>query len=257
MNPSNNRLQQPLKPEERIIVALDVPDSTHAMTLVETLSPLGVRFKVGMQLYYNSESKIVQDIQDIGGTVFTDLKLHDIPTTVGKAAQSLVYKGSDFFNVHCTGGKTMMQMARTMADEAALSLGKSKPIIIGVTVLTSMDEATLKNELSVSKNTTEQVVHLAQLAKASGLDGVVCSAQEAEPIRRTCGNDFLLVTPGIRPSGSDTQDQNRILTPAQALQKGSDYLVIGRPITEAKNPVSATAAIIEELKTACEAVTIQ
>lgn len=240
--------KKPENTSERIIVALDVPDKESALKLVQQLSPLGVRFKIGMQLYYSTGAGIIKEIKAIGGSVFTDLKLHDIPTTVGKASQSLVETGSDFFNVHCSGGSMMMKTARTMADEKANALGLDSPIIIGVTVLTSMDDNTLLSELGVGHSTEIQALHLAKLAQDSGLDGVVCSAQEAPKIRDLCGDDFILVTPGIRPAEGDTQDQHRVVTPDEAVANGSDYLVIGRPITQADNPVSATQAIIESLQ---------
>jgi orotidine-5'-phosphate decarboxylase len=242
--------QQPLA--SRIFVALDVPSQKEALSLVEQLAPLGLSFKIGMQLFYAEGMGFVQAVQNQlknspSSELFIDLKLHDIPTTVGKASESLVRHDVSFFNVHTTGGKAMMQAAREYADKTADSLGQKRPTIIAVTVLTSMDETTLKQELNVSNTVLDQVGHLAKLTQSAGLDGVVCSAQEAGIIQQVCGKDFLKVTPGIRMPDDNVGDQSRILTPQKAFETGATHLVIGRPITQADNPVKAAERILESL----------
>ncbi|MGE0199417.1 MAG: orotidine-5'-phosphate decarboxylase [Candidatus Melainabacteria bacterium] len=231
----------------RLIVALDLPDAETALALARQIAPLGVTFKVGMQLFYETGPDLVRQLQAESGRVFVDLKLHDIPTTVAKATRSLMSHGVSFLNVHATGGQAMMSAAAEAAQAAAAEFSLPDPILLGVTVLTSMDQAQLNDWLRVPGKLSEQVVHLAKLSQQSGLQGVVCSAQEAPLIREACGPDFLLVTPGIRPAGSAADDQSRMLTPAQALQQGSDYLVVGRPITADGDPVAATSAILADM----------
>jgi orotidine-5'-phosphate decarboxylase len=216
---------------DRVFVALDTDSPEQARHWVTQLAPLGFQFKVGMQLYYRTGPDFVRALQqDLNATVFVDLKLHDIPNTVQQAAKALTHAGARFFNVHCQGGLAMMQAAKAGAQAAN---GDSPPIIIGVTLLTSLDEQTLQQQLGVPLTTEAYVVKLAQLAQQAGLDGVVCSAMEAPAIRQACGPDFLLVTPGIRLPNDSTQDQSRVLTPQAALAAGADYLVVGRSITEA------------------------
>ncbi len=234
----------------QLIIALDVPSGEEAIALAEQLAPLGVGFKVGMQLFYAEGIGIVNEIQSLQETanpVFVDLKLHDIPNTVAKAAESLITQGVGFFNVHCTGGKAMMKAAVEAARNRAQQLRQPKPTVIGVTVLTSWDADTFQQELKIASSTQGYAVHLAQLAQEAGLDGVVCSGQEAEKIRQVCGKEFLLVTPGIRPADSALNDQARILTPQAALAQGANRLVVGRPVTSAKNPVTAAQAILSEM----------
>lgn len=236
---------------QRLFVALDVPDADSAITLARRLSPLGVSFKIGMQLFYAEGMPVIRQIRELQGEghVFVDLKLHDIPNTVAGAVDSLVRQGVDFLNVHTQGGPEMMRAAVEAAQKAADTTGQSKPVLIGVTLLTSLSKAHLQDHLHVAgAEVSEYVQHLALQAQKSGLDGVVCSAQEAEAIRRVCGPEFLLVTPGIRPADGETGDQARVITPAQALKNGSDYLVVGRPITGAAQPADAAKAIIEEME---------
>jgi orotidine-5'-phosphate decarboxylase len=236
-----------------VYVALDVPTADEALALVRQLAPLGIGFKVGMQLFYAEGMTIIRDIQTILGNdahparIFVDLKLHDIPNTVAKASQSLVRLGVGFFNVHAQGGLAMMREASEAACEMADQLGQPKPVIIAVTLLTSLSQESLNQELNVRQTPAEYVPHLAKLAQSSGLDGVVCSAQEAGLIRRACGEDFLLVTPGIRPADASVDDQARVVTPEGAMANGADLLVIGRPITAAADPVAATERILESL----------
>lgn len=239
---------------ERLFVALDVPDARSALRLAEQLVPVGVSFKVGMQLFYAEGMQVVHALQAEGQTVFVDLKLHDIPNTVAGAIDSLVRQNVKFVNVHTQGGPEMMRAAMESAEKAANTIGQPRPTVIGVTLLTSLSEEHLKRFLNVSGQTVESYVqHLALQAKECGLDGVVCSAQEAVAIRSVCGPDFLLVTPGIRPADASVQDQARIITPKQAIQNGSSYLVVGRPIVQAHNPADAARRIVDEMEEALQA----
>lgn len=236
---------------ERLFVALDYPDAASALALVEKLAPLGVSYKVGLQLFYAEGVSILRQLQPYGKTLFMDLKLHDIPNTVAGAVGSLVRQGVSFLNVHTQGGPEMMKAAVASAQQASEALNQPRPKIIGVTLLTSLSEKELATFLfAEGVSVSEYVQHLALQAKKCGLDGVVCSAQEAAIIREKCGPDFLLITPGIRPAGGAEQDQSRIVQPAQALENGADYLVVGRPITAAADPLTATQNILEEMRSA-------
>ena len=241
---------------KRLIVALDVSEYEQAIQLVDQLQPLGLTFKVGMELFYSEGMRVVDAIQERGCFTFVDLKLHDIPTTVRKASQSLASQGVGFFNVHCSGGQAMMEAAVEGARSGAQTEGRNVPLVIGVTVLTSTSPEVLRDELKVEQPLQDYVVHCALQAQSAGLDGVVCSAQEAPLIRNACGDDFLLVSPGIRPhvaGQTRVDDQVRVLTPSQALQNGSDYLVIGRPITQSAEPLEAAQAILHEMALAVDA----
>ncbi|NLZ93644.1 MAG: orotidine-5'-phosphate decarboxylase [Firmicutes bacterium] len=225
--------------KEKVIAALDVETEEQALSLTKKLKDYVGAFKVGLQLYNNVGPGIVKKIADQGCKVFLDLKFHDIPNTVAGAAEAVVGLGAFMFNVHAAGGKKMMQEAVKAAQRKAAQLGIAKPLIIGVTVLTSMTEAELQQEIGIQKTLPEQVAALALSAKEAGLDGVVASAQEIPWIREVCGTDFLIVTPGIRPTWAASDDQARIVTPQQALDLGADYLVIGRPLTAAADPREA------------------
>lgn len=239
----------PMSVEERLFVALDYADVSSALALAERLAPLGVSYKIGLQLFYAEGMAVVHSLGQFGKTVFVDLKLHDIPNTVAGAVASLASQGVTFLNLHTQGGPEMMRAAVASAQQTANRLGQAPAKLLGVTLLTSLSEQTLNEFLFVEGvSVGEYVQHLALQAQKAGLHGVVCSAQEAPLIRAACGPDFLLVTPGIRPVGSGEQDQARVITPAQALQNGSDYLVIGRPITGASDPVAATQAILDEMR---------
>jgi len=239
----------PVNLAERLFVALDYPDASGALALAEKLAPLGVSYKVGMQLFYAEGMNLVHRLQTYGRTVFVDLKLHDIPNTVAGAVDALVRQHVDFLNVHAQGGPEMMAAAVEAAQKASQAVGRPMPKLIAVTYLTSLSERHLREFHFVeSASVSEYVQHLAMQAKRCGLHGVVCSAQEAPMIREVCGPDFLLVTPGIRPGGVSEQDQARVITPAQALKNGSDYLVVGRPITGASDSVAATQAILDEMR---------
>lgn len=227
--------------EPRIIVALDFATQNAAWALLEQLDPAQCRVKIGKELFTAAGPDLVRRVVARGFDVFLDLKFHDIPTTVAQACRAAADLGIWMLNVHALGGAAMLAAAR-----AALNNGPNAPQLIAVTVLTSMGEAELKN-LGISLPLDALVARLAEDAAAAGLDGVVCSAREAATLREQRGKDFLLVTPGIRPVGSTSDDQQRIVTPEQALAAGADYLVIGRPITAAKDPRAALAAINDSL----------
>lgn len=222
---------------EKVIVALDVDSKERALLLAKELEASGCWLKIGLELYALAGLEIVEQLKKMGFKIFLDLKLHDIPTTVERTLRVLTVSGVDMVNVHCAGGYEMMARAAEVCHRE----GKK---IIGVTVLTSMGANELPS-IGVTGGVEEQVVRLAKLAQRAGLDGVVASAQEAQRLRRECGNDFLLVTPGIRPAWSEKNDQVRVLTPAKALEAGSSYLVVGRPVTRAENPREALARLWE------------
>ena len=222
-----------LEHSKKVLIALDYDDQQTALNFVKQLSPDTCRLKVGKEMFTYFGPVFVKELIDLGFDVFLDLKFHDIPNTVAKAVTAAAKMGVWMVNVHASGGVEMM----TKAKQALEKFGDKAPLLIAVTVLTSMDSAEL-SRLGIDKTPAEQVIYFAKLAKESGLDGVVCSAQEAKQLKLILGSDFKLVTPGIRPGGSAAGDQKRIMTPKQAIDEGSDYLVIGRPITQADDPVS-------------------
>jgi len=228
---------------KKVLIALDYDDQQTALTFVKQLSPETCRLKVGKEMFTYFGPSFVKELIDLGFDVFLDLKFHDIPNTVAKAVTAAAKMGVWMVNVHASGGVEMM----TKAKQALEQFGDDAPLLIAVTVLTSMDAAEL-TRLGVDKTPEEQVIYLAKLAKESGLDGVVCSAQEAKKLKAELGTDFKLVTPGIRPAGSDAGDQKRIMTPKQAVEDGSDYLVVGRPITQSADPVATLREINDSLK---------
>ncbi|MGS0496874.1 orotidine-5'-phosphate decarboxylase [Pseudoalteromonas mariniglutinosa] len=232
-----------LEQSKKVLIALDYDDQQTALNFVKQLSPDTCRLKVGKEMFTYFGPTFVKQLIDLGFDVFLDLKFHDIPNTVAKAVTAAAKMGVWMVNVHASGGVEMM----TKAKQALEQFGDKAPLLIAVTVLTSMDAAEL-TRLGVDKTPEEQVIYLAKLAKESGLDGVVCSAQEAKKLKAELGEDFKLVTPGIRPAGSDAGDQKRIMTPKQAIDDGSDYLVIGRPITQAIDPVATLKEINDSLK---------
>jgi orotidine-5'-phosphate decarboxylase len=230
-----------------ILVALDVESSDRAIALADTLRGSVGGFKIGKQLFTAAGPSMVRELTSRGDRVFLDLKFHDIPNTVAGAVQSAVATGAWMVNVHASGGSAMMKAAAEAARKTAETLGLPCPLVIAVTVLTSMDNEGLA-EIGVARPMLDQVVHLAMLAQTSGLDGVVASPQEVRAIRSACGADFQIVTPGIRPADQQGKDdQARTLTPAQAIAAGSSYLVIGRPITAAPNPREAAEKIAASL----------
>lgn len=224
-----------------IIVALDFPSREAALDLAARLDPAQCRVKVGKELFTRSGPGVVEALQARGFEVFLDLKFHDIPNTTAMAVKAAAELGVWMVNVHCSGGLRMMSACR----ETLGKLGGRKPLLIGVTVLTSMEREDLAG-IGLDIEPQQQVLRLAGLAEQAGLDGLVCSAQEAVALK-SAHPSLQLVTPGIRPAGSAQDDQRRILTPHQALEAGSDYLVIGRPISQAADPAQALAAVVAEL----------
>ena len=231
-----------MKQDSPIVVALDYQSSDQALAMANQLDPSRCRLKVGKELFTAAGPQLVEQLQKQGFEIFLDLKFHDIPNTVAKAVLAAARMGVWMVNVHASGGAEMMQTTRSALREK----GGHQPLLIAVTVLTSMDAQGLK-ATGINQLPAERVLSLAQLSQASGFDGVVCSAQESQLLKSNLGDDFKLITPGIRPHFSAVGDQKRIMTPAQAMQAGSDYLVIGRPITQAQNPMDALALIEKEL----------
>jgi orotidine-5'-phosphate decarboxylase len=228
--------------DRKIVVALDYADQNQALAVVDELDPNLCRLKVGKEMFTHFGPGFVKALHDRGHSVFLDLKFHDIPNTVAGAVKSAADLGVWMVNVHASGGPKMMEAARAAID----SYGPSRPLLIAVTVLTSFDAEQLR-AIGVTRSINEQVRALAALTKSSGLDGVVCSAQEAAMLRQENGAEFVLVTPGIRPAGAAINDQVRTMTPKEALSAGSHYLVIGRPITGSPNPRKALCEIAESL----------
>ncbi|TCS84381.1 orotidine-5'-phosphate decarboxylase [Tepidibacillus fermentans] len=232
---------------DRIIVALDVPTEKEALDLVARFEG-ELRFvKVGMELFYGAGYPIIEKLQKLGIKIFLDLKLHDIPNTVGRAAAQLTKMGVEMFNVHVAGGIQMMEEARNQIEKN-LAVGQKRPLLIGVTQLTSTDEKILHEQIGIPYSMEAIVTHYAKLAKKAGLDGVVSSPLDVPKIKGACGIDFLTVTPGIRFLNGDHHDQKRITTPEQAFQFGSDYIVVGRMITEAKEPAKQLEEIVRNVE---------
>lgn len=227
--------------DPKVLVALDFAKEQQALNLADQLDPALCRLKIGKEMFTRFGPAFIEKIQNKNFDVFLDLKFHDIPNTVARACESASDLGVWMINVHALGGRRMMEAAAE-----ALAKYQSRPYLIAVTVLTSMSEQDL-NELGIMKTPSKLALHLAKMAKDSGLDGVVCSAQEALLMREKLGHDFLLITPGIRPKGSDSNDQQRIMTPVDAIRNGSSYLVIGRPITQSDNPVGILRTINSDI----------
>ncbi len=225
-------------PEPRVIVALDFPDTTSAVDLAARLDPAACAVKVGKELFTAAGPDLVRELVRRGFRVFLDLKFHDIPNTVAQACAAATRLGVWMLNVHAAGGSAMLTAARDAVVKAAAADGSARPLLVAVTLLTSLDAGDLA-AIGVVGTAEAQVLRLARLAQASGLDGVVCSAREAPELRAACGSQFKLITPGIRPAGTATHDQARIMTPEAAIAAGADYLVIGRAITAAPDPLRA------------------
>jgi len=230
---------------DRIIIALDVPTKEEAIALVSRLKDART-FKVGLELFTAEGPALFRKLKALRKAIFLDLKLHDIPNTVAGAVRSAFKHGVQMTTIHTSGGREMMAKAAEVARQTAEETGRPKPVLLGVTVLTSLKGADLE-EVGQPSDVAAQVLRLAGLAKAAGLDGVVCSPQEIEVLRREYGRELVIVTPGIRPVWAAAQDQKRIMTPAEAVAKGADYLVIGRPITGAPSPNEAFLRVVEEL----------
>lgn len=240
---------QVIRPEANpIIFALDVGTRDEAQRLVEGLHDLVWGFKIGKELFTWMGPQVVELVQERGGKVFLDLKYHDIPATVAKASAMATRLGVAMFNLHTSGGVEMMRRAAEASREAAQKEGLPYPTIVGVTVLTSLRETDLR-ELGITRSMEEEVVHLATLAQRAGLDGVIASPQEISPLRERCGEDLVIVTPGVRPRHGPRHDQARVMTPKEAIKAGADFLVIGRPIREANNPREAAEEILHEIRT--------
>ena len=225
-----------------IFIALDYPDTRRALDLAQRLDPANCRLKVGKELFTRGGPHLVEELQRLGFEIFLDLKFHDIPNTVAAACRAATDLGVWMVNVHAMGGRRMLNAAREAVDSSS-----HRPKLIAVTILTSMTEDEI-HEIGLTGSTDENVSRLAHLAKDCGLDGVVCSAREAAKLKQENGSDFALVTPGIRPLWAATGDQTRVMTPSEAMAAGSDYLVIGRPITAAEDPLAALNRVVEELE---------
>ena len=236
----------------RLIVALDVPTLREAADLARRLAPHVAAVKIGSQLFTAEGPRAVAAMREMELRVFLDLKFHDIPNTVTGAVAAACGLGVWMLNVHGSGGPAMLQAAARAAS-AATGGGASetrKPLVLGVTVLTSLDEAGLRATLGTTRTLREQVQHLARECRAAGLDGVVASPQEIADVRQACGADFLIVTPGVRPSSGGLDDQRRVLTPEEAIRAGADYIVVGRPVLSAKDPAEAAQRIAAECRVA-------
>ena len=231
----------------KLIVPLDVENLDAANQLVAALAAQVQWFKIGKQLFTAIGPAAVKQTTDAGKQLFLDLKFHDIPNTVAGAVASATKIGATMINMHASGGLEMMRAAREAADKAAGSLNRSRPILLGVTVLTSIDEENFQGDFGTARRLSDQVAYLAELSQKAGLDGVVASPLEIGVIRKACGDDFVIVTPGVRPKWAPKGDQRRTNTPAQAIAAGADYIVVGRPITAADNPAQAAAQIIAEM----------
>ncbi|MDC5848896.1 orotidine-5'-phosphate decarboxylase [Vibrio europaeus] len=224
--------------DQKVIVALDYDNQADALAFVDRIDPSSCRLKVGKEMFTLFGPDFVKELHKRGFSVFLDLKFHDIPNTCSKAVRAAAELGVWMVNVHASGGERMMTASREILEP----YGKNRPLLIGVTVLTSMEQSDLAG-IGLNIAPQEQVIRLANLTKNSGLDGVVCSAQESSMLKSELGKEFKLVTPGIRPAGAAIGDQKRIMTPVDAIQAGSDYLVIGRPITQAADPAAVLADI--------------
>lgn len=231
---------------ERIIVPLDVPNAADAIALIDKL-PQVVFWKVGLELFVSSGSDILIALKERQKRIFLDLKFHDIPNTVAGACRSAGAYGIDLLTVHATAGRSALKAAAAAVQEGASEAGVLPPKVIAITLLTSLTSRDLAFDLKIPLELPEYALHMALLAKDAGLGGAVCSPQEVAQLREACGEDFLLVCPGVRPSWAEAADQKRSLTPAAAMKAGADYLVIGRPITAASDPASAWRRICDEL----------
>jgi orotidine-5'-phosphate decarboxylase len=237
-----------MKTEDRIIVPLDVPNEQAAVTLIEKLPSVSF-WKVGLELFTSTGPNILKVLKSQQKRIFLDLKFHDIPNTVAGACRAAACYGVDLLTIHATSGRDCLKAATEAVQAGASSVGVKPPQLIAITLLTSISSRQLAFDLKIPLELPEYSLEMALMAQEIGLDGAVCSPQEVAQLRQTCGDDFLLVCPGVRPTWSEAGDQKRSLTPAQAFQAGADYLVIGRPITAAANPQLAWEKICEEIST--------
>jgi orotidine-5'-phosphate decarboxylase len=232
---------------DRLIVALDVDSLKQAKQIVQLLAADVGMFKIGKQLFTHAGPNAVQLVQELGGEIFLDLKFHDIPNTVAKAAVEATRLGVKMFNVHASGSLEMMRTTVKEVERVCRQEKLRRPIMLAVTVLTSLNQDDLQR-VGVEHEVADQVVRLALLTKEAGMDGVVASPHEVADIRAACGRRFVIVTPGIRPGQSHRHDQQRVMTPAEAIRSGVDYIVVGRPIVEAGDPVKAARAIVADME---------
>ncbi len=245
---AGDEMENAADPKEHLCLALDVASMEEVQAIVGELAGMVGMFKIGLELFTSLGPAVIERVKSLGGKVFVDLKLHDIPNTVARATRSITRMGVSMLDVHVSGGVDMMKAAGDAAREEASKVGLPVPRILGVTVLTSLSESTLRDEIGIPTPINEKVVAFAKLAQVSGLDGVVASPKETGLIRNACGRAFLLVTPGIRPTGSDVGDQKRVTTPSEAISLGADYIVVGRPILAAVDRKKACAQILKEIR---------
>jgi orotidine-5'-phosphate decarboxylase len=236
-----------LTAKDRIALALDVDNDREALGIVAELKDSVGVFKVGLQLFTAYGPDIVRRITGMGGRVFLDLKYHDIPNTVAKASAEAVKLGVSIFNVHTLGGLDMMKAAVEATRETAQKLDLPVPAVLGVTILTSMDELSLRKELKITRSLQREVVHLARLAQRAGVHGVVASPQEIKTLRRAVRGEFIILTPGVRPAWADKDDQKRVMTPGEAVEAGADYIVVGRPVLRSSDRKAAVEKIVNEM----------
>jgi orotidine-5'-phosphate decarboxylase len=232
--------------KDRLIVALDVPGATQARQIVQAIGEAATTYKIGKQLFTAEGPQVVRDLVASGRKVFLDLKYHDIPNTVAGAVRSAAELGVSMMTVHASGGSKMLRAAVEAASQSS-----AKPMVLAVTVLTSLSDSDLQ-ELGIAGNVLSQVLRLGALARAAGCGGLVASAQEARELRKALGEEFAIVTPGVRPAGASAGDQARVVTPKDAIAAGATYLVVGRPILEAPNPAKAVRQIADEIAAACQ-----
>lgn len=237
-----------LTSRDRIALALDVDNDHDALAIVAELKDSVGVFKVGHQLFTAYGPDIVRRIIGMGGRVFLDLKYHDIPNTVAKASAEAVKLGVSIFNVHSLGGIDMMKAAAESAKETAEKYNVPAPMVLAVTILTSMDEKSMRKELKITRSLQREVAHLARLAQRAGMHGVVASPQEIKLLRRAVRGAFVILTPGVRPAWADKDDQKRVMTPGEAVKAGADYIVVGRPVLKAMDRKAAVEKILEEIK---------
>lgn len=244
------KITKPTEAKDRIILALDVDDLSEAEKLVVELKDYVGFFKIGLQLFTSYGFNAIKMIRDNGGKVYCDLKFHDIPNTVSHACSNLIRHNINFFNLHLQGGSKMVSQVVKTAKETSKALGIEPPTILGVSLLSSFGQRTLTEELGVEKNIADYIMQLTQIAKDKGLDGIVAGASESKKIRQEFGDDFIILCPATRPTWAVVNDQVRVDTPTEAINAGVDFLVIGRPITDAKDKVAAAKLIIDEINSA-------